>query len=221
MTSVTLPLHLLITLLVFQVGCSHTPNPDLLAKEWGYQKKTVKGILFQHTLFINKVIKIGKDTGNSIHIYLEGDGRPWRTPTHIALDPTPRNPLMLKLMALDNNQAIYLGRPCYFELSPACSPIWWTFKRYSEEVLDSMAAVVERYTRDYDSIVLMGHSGGGALAMLLAERLPKTSAIITLAGNLDIEAWTKHHRYTQLTGSLNPASQPPLSKTIRQYHYLG
>ena len=212
-------LLLLSVLFVLQTGCSHTLNPDLIAQKWGYEKKTVKGVLFQHTLFIKKAIK--KGDGRSIHIYLGGDGRPWQTPTRIALDPTPKNPLMLKLMALDGNQAIYLGRPCYYESYPPCAPVWWSFWRYSEDVVDSMAAVLERYTRSYDSIVLMGHSGGGTLAMLLAQRLTKTSTIVTLAGNLDIEAWTKHHGYTSLLGSLNPATQPPLSKTIRQYHYLG
>jgi len=209
-------LHLLIILLLSQIACTYTPNPIHDTQQWGYDKLTTKGVLFQHTVFIKK----GK--GKSLHIYLEGDGRPWQTTTRIAADPTSKNPLMLRLMALDSNQSIYIGRPCYFEpKQPPCSSVWWTFRRYSEEVIDSMVAVVNKFSNDYDSIVLMGHSGGGTLAMLLAARLPKTTAIVTLAGNLDIEAWANHHQYSQLTDSLNPAEELPLPKSIQQFHYLG
>jgi pimeloyl-ACP methyl ester carboxylesterase len=55
-------------------------------------------------------------------------------------------------------------------------------------------------------VVLVGYSGGGVLAVLLAERLDNVAAVITVGADLDIEAWTQHHGYLPLTGSLNPAS---------------
>ena len=39
--------------------------------------------------------------------------------------------------------------------------------------------------------------------------------------SLDTKAWVKHHGYTPLFGSLNPAVQPPLSSRVRQLHLVG
>ncbi|CAL1241117.1 protein of unknown function [Candidatus Methylocalor cossyra] len=44
---------------------------------------------------------------STLHVYLEGDGRPWQTRWHIAEDPTPREPVMLRLMARDHQAALY------------------------------------------------------------------------------------------------------------------
>ena len=54
--------------------------------------------------------------------------------------------------------------------------------------------------------MLVGYSGGGVLAVLIAERLDNVAAVITVGANLDTDAWTRHHGYLPLTGSLNPAS---------------
>ena len=57
--------------------------------------------------------------------------------------------------------------------------------------------------------------------MLLAARRNDVKVVTTLAGNLDVDAWTAAHGYSALTGSLNPASEPPLPANIRQYHLRG
>jgi hypothetical protein len=67
----------------------------------------------------------------------------------------------------------------------------------------------------------IGYSGGAPLAMLLATRFKSTRAVITVAGNIDVDAWTDHHRYTQMTYSLNPARLPILPRTIFQLHMTG
>jgi pimeloyl-ACP methyl ester carboxylesterase len=69
--------------------------------------------------------------------------------------------------------------------------------------------------------VLIGYSGGGALAMLVAERVANVSAVVTIAGNLDTEAWTRLHAYSPLSGSLNPARRAPLPSRIAQLHLTG
>lgn len=74
---------------------------------------------------------------------------------------------------------------------------------------------------DVNELVFMGHSGGGTLAMLLAERFPQTRAVVTLAGNLDIDRWARLHGYLPLQDSLNPATRKPLSADIYQLHLVG
>ena len=172
---------------------------------------------FLHQLFLNQSPARGV-----LHIYIEGDGRPWRTRKSVSLDPTPRTPLMLQLMAMDTAPALYLGRPCYFNLDdPQCSAQWWTHGRYSEVVVNSLDRVIDQFAGGYQGLVLFGHSGGGALAMLLARRRADVLSVVTLAGNLDIEAWAQFHGYSELEGSLNPARQSPLGREVQQLHLVG
>ena len=51
--------------------------------------------------------------------------------------------------------------------------------------------------------------------------MPGTLDVVTVAGNLDTDAWTAHHGYTPLHESLNPIDEPPLDETIVQWHLFG
>jgi pimeloyl-ACP methyl ester carboxylesterase len=55
---------------------------------------------------------------------------------------------------------------------------------------------------------------------LIAPRVPR-SAVVTLAANLDVDAWTRWHHYEALTGSLNPATEAKLDANIPEWHLLG
>jgi hypothetical protein len=162
---------------------------------------------------------------NKIHIYIPDDGTPWSTRNSIALDPNSRYSLLLDLMALDDTASQYLGRPCYHgqHQSEACHPLYWTYWRYSASVIDIMSSALRQQLADHPDckVTLIGYSGGGTLAMLIAPRLRHVKAVVTIAGNLDIDAWSKLHAYSPLEGSLNPASLEPLPSHIRQLHLLG
>ena len=193
---------------------------DERAVDLGYRKLVVQGDGYSHVAYIKQC----RTTANTaLHVYLEGDGTPWLRKGLAAADPTPRTPLMLEMMALDPASAVYLGRPCYHGLNKAaaCTPEVWTDGRYSEAVVLSMSAALDILSADYPALVLLGYSGGGTLAMLLAERQPKTEAVITVAANLDTGRWTALHKQHPLSGSLNPANRPPLSSRIRQVHNAG
>jgi pimeloyl-ACP methyl ester carboxylesterase len=86
-----------------------------------------------------------------------------------------------------------------------------------------MAAALRRIlaTNEFDRLVWIGYSGGGTLATLLAPRFDATTDLITIAANLDIDAWADLHAYSRLAGSLNPTRQPSLPARIRQRHYVG
>ena len=160
-----------------------------------------------------------------LHVYLEGDGTPWMYRVIVTRDPTPRRPLMLGLMALDTAPALYVGRPCYngTSLDVGCESALWTSARYSEAVVDSMAAAIRTLAerQGFERIRLFGHSGGGTLALLLAARLPGTLDVVTIAGNLDPDAWTRHHGYTPLRDSLNPSLEPAFGSAVHEWHLLG
>lgn len=207
-------------LLVAQLcGCSSpTQRIDDRAADFGFRKLVVPGEDYTHVAYIKE-----GSTSGALHVYLEGDGTPWARKRVAASDPTPRTPLMLELMALDPAPSLYLGRPCYHGLNntKACTPDLWTDRRYSEAVVATMSAALDRLTMDYQALVLMGYSGGGTLAMLLAERQPKTKAVITVAANLDTERWSELHKQQTLSASLNPATRKPLPPRIRQMHYAG
>ncbi len=161
-----------------------------------------------------------------LHVYLEGDGRPWATETRIASDPHTQRALAFSLMRLDPAPSIYLTRPCYHRQlrQDGCSAALWTSRRYGPEVLAGLAAALraERSRHGQPDLVLIGHSGGGTLAVLLAEQLgDATRAVVTLGANLDVAAWAILHGYTPLVGSLDPARRSALPGHIRQLHVAG
>ena len=191
---------------------------DRQAAASGFTRVVVTGAGFQHVVYRNRRTQ---DSG-VLHVYLEGDGSPWLGENRIARDPGPRNPLMLALMAEDPAPSLYLGRPCYHGLAddPACNPLMWTSGRYSQPVVASMVRALEKLTSGHDNqdLVLIGYSGGGTIAMLLAERVQQVRAVVTLAGNLNTDQWTALHDYSPLVTSLNPAQRAPLDPRIYQLH---
>ncbi|NOX91654.1 MAG: alpha/beta hydrolase [Gammaproteobacteria bacterium] len=201
-----------------------TMRSDAFAAASGFTRQVVPGSGFSHLVYIAKN-HAETHKKSAWHVYIEGDGMPWIRRHIITTDPTPSKPLMLQLMAQDSHPAIYLGRPCYFGMARdlACNPWVWTYGRYSEQVVESMRTALTSLVNAnaITSLVLIGHSGGGTLAMLLAERVPQTRLVVTLAGNLDIDAWTARHGYTTLSHSLNPTRRPPLPRHIDQLHYVG
>jgi dienelactone hydrolase len=73
----------------------------------------------------------------------------------------------------------------------------------------------------FDSIILVGHSGGGTLATLIAPRVPLVTEVITIGAPLDTSAWTQWHGYLALDESLNPADLAPLPARIVERHLIG
>ena len=204
------------------LGSCATPaeNFDTTASDLGVTRQVATGAGFRHALFW----KPGATASTTLHVYIDGDGT-LSFVGYAVSDPTSRNPLILRLMSLDPAPAVLLGRPCYHGLAadPGCESKLWTSGRYSDAVVTSMAAVARQLVAQgpYRRIVWFGYSGGGALAMLLAARVPETAGVITVAADLDIDAWTDARGFDRLTGSLNPARQPPLADAIVQHHYAG
>lgn len=175
-----------------------------------------------HLLLVSNKVLVESPT--NLHIYLEGDGLPWRNRHTISKDPTPRYPLALHLMSLDPDPAYYITRPCYHrQISENCHDDLWTFGRYSQEVVDAMAQAVQSILASVDestTVTLIGYSGGATLALLVVAQLEGVDRLVTVAGNLDNDAWTALHGYTPLHNSLNPANIE-LPEYIRYIHFAG
>ncbi len=203
-------------------GCaSPAQRIEAEAARYGFKRDVVPGTEFPHVVFFNEVV----GAGIPVHVYLEGDGSPWIAGAYPSADPTSRHPIMLRLMAQDPAPSLYLGRPCYLGLArrSPCDPSLWTRARYSKRVVDSLESALRRLLPHYKTsgLVIIGHSGGGTLALLLAERFDATRAVLTLAGNLDTEAWVDYHSYRPLPDSLNPAKRSGLPTGIVEQHYVG
>jgi dienelactone hydrolase len=190
--------------LLFVLGCSSpTQRSDWEAQRAGLSRSIIQGATFRHVVYS----RVDRPV-TTLTVYLEGDGLPWVGGRIPASDPTPRDPLALQLMMESSEPALYVGRPCYYELHDVgCSAQAWTFARYSSATVESMAAVIAAQARDVSAsdVRLIGYSGGGVLAVLIAERLRNVSSVITIAANLDVSAWAAYHGYLPLNESLNPA----------------
>jgi len=210
-------------LLVAALAACATPAEryDRRASALGLQSLQLPGDAFQLRAYAAGV-QAGSAT---LHVYVEHDGTPWVRPDRVSDDPAPRTPFALELMAKDAGPRLLLGRPCHFEprADPPCNPLVWTHGRYSPEVVASMVAALRGFlvAHPHQRVVFIGYSGGGTLAWLIAARLPEAAAVVTIAANLDTDAWVRLHGYSPLAGSLNPALLPPLAPAIDQRHYVG
>lgn len=161
---------------------------------------------------------------NAINIYIEGDGLSWITRSIVSPNPTPINPYAFKLMKEDKSECkIYLARPCQYTSSNICDKRYWTNLRFSEKVIDSYVEILSKIKKEYknSSFNLIGYSGGAAIASLTANFRDDVKSLITVAGNLDINLWTRLKNISPLSGSLNPVDYVNNIQNIKQYHLIG
>jgi hypothetical protein len=160
-------------------------------------------------------------------IYIEGDGFAWITSSQPSDDPTPRDPIGLRLaMRHAPGTSLYLARPCqYVEDRDArgCTKSYWTDRRFAPEVISATDQAIDAMKARFGAhrLVLIGYSGGGAVAALVAARRKDVMQLVTIAGNLDQAAWTRLNRIRPLEGSLNPADAWRDLQTMPQLHFVG
>ena len=160
----------------------------------------------------------------TLSIYIEGDGLAWRSRRSISGNPTPIKPVALQLALLDQSAAAYLARPCQYvrDLS-RCDPKLWTSARFSSKTVTAANQAVDFLKREFSAkrVRLIGYSGGGAIAALVAAQRNDVAQLVTVAGNLDHVTWAKLHRVSPLDNSLNPADAWRSLQSIPQMHFVG
>jgi hypothetical protein len=162
-----------------------------------------------------------------LRVYIEGDGAAWLSRTEPALDPTPHEAMGLALAAKDRSpNVVYLARPCQFTpmaMNRRCAIPYWTGKRFAADVIESMNAAVSHFTAlaPGQPVELVGYSGGGAVAVLIAARRTDVVSIRTVAGNLDDEFVNRLHDVSPMPESENAIDFASRVASIAQVHFSG
>jgi pimeloyl-ACP methyl ester carboxylesterase len=198
----------LATLLVLGGCTSPGQRLEQRARAAGLEITQVTAGAFPSFVYLKRNVSLATPANEPLTIFLESDGIPWIDGRQPSLDPTTREPLALEMMIRSPAPAAYITRPCYNGLRTAKGNVeYWTDARYSSEVVDSMVATVHEAQRQSGAteVALVGYSGGGTLAILIAERLDNVASVVTIGANLDTDAWTEHYKYLPLSQSLNPA----------------
>ena len=207
------------------IGCQSDPNKIANKANLYKQLHTTKHfIITSYARSINYA-----DPTKPLYIYIEGDGQAWISKYKLSNDPTPNDPLALKLASLDQrHNVIYIARPCQFtshKLDHNCSSQYWSVSRYSKPVVDSINEVITKFKlhmgdRKQD-IHLIGYSGGATIAGIIASMRSDVKSLTTIAGNLDHDAVSEFHKTTKLHQSLNLINFAKNLSHIPQIHYIG
>ncbi|KEA63775.1 hypothetical protein ADIMK_2077 [Marinobacterium lacunae] len=215
----------LITLML--QACASIPSPEArtehasaLAQEQGLKPITLKAGQFELKGFSG----VTTARAERLRVYIEGDGLAWITRSRPSPDPTPVDPLALRLALRDSSaQVIYLGRPCQYQPHANCPARYWLGSRFAPEVVNAYNEALNQLKEEYSAnrLTLIGYSGGGAIATLLAEARTDVDRLVTIAGNLDTDYWSDYHRITPLVGSLNPADNRARLANVEQWHFVG
>ena len=164
---------------------------------------------------------------SDLTIYIEGDGAHWLLQMAPPPNPTPPKSLVVSLATQDQGPfTLYLARPCqYIDIAQFkdCDPSLWAEGRFSSAVIQYANDVIDKVLLDLPKVRLnlVGHSGGGTLATLLAAKRSDVRCLVTLASPLDIAAWTRSLAVGPLRLSKNPADPNIQLKNTRQTHFFG
>lgn len=162
-----------------------------------------------------------------LRVYIEGDGFAWKSRTQPSDNPTPRNPVGLALAATDRGEnVLYLARPCQFigpPLPSSCSVNIWTSERFSPAVVEAMNTALNQVVVRYPGVKLdlIGYSGGGNIAALLAATRNDVRSLRTVAGNLDVAYVNDIHNVTPMPAALSAIDSASALRAMSQIHYSG
>jgi hypothetical protein len=208
---------ILLAMLPACAALDRNAHADALAAPAHLQRETLRTRDFMLTAYA-RITREDKP----VDVYIEGDGSAWLSRSEPSLDPTPRDATGLALAAADPSpNVVYLARQCQFtpmSENPRCDVRYWTGARFAPEVIESMNEAVDAVAAGR-RIHLIGFSGGGAVAALIAARRHDVLSLCTVAGNLDSEYVNRLHDVSAMPASLNPVDAAPALRTLPQLHF--
>lgn len=202
---------------------SSLPHMLAMAGERGFALLPIQAGPFRLTSFVRR----SANPEDIFTLYIEGDGAPWPTPFSPPRDPTPLRPTALAMALADPAAAVaYLGRPCQYLTADAlrqCDSAWWVERRFAPEVIAAYDEAVDQIKKSFAArrVRLVGYSGGGVIAVLLAARRKDVESLLTVAAPLSVAEWVAWHGASPLTGSLDPASLGPEVHLPPSVHFVG
>jgi dienelactone hydrolase len=205
-------------------GCSSRGEKlDQFAKGRAWEQAR----FFTKSFVLTGMMRLGREGAEKLAVYIEGDGLAWITASEISSDPTPTEPTAMELaFRHPPGSVLYLARPCQYvsaDTNGDCHSRYWTSHRFAPEVIASLNAAIDQAKRRMHArrITLIGYSGGGTVAALLAASRSDVDMLVTVVGNLDHQMWTSSEGLTPLFGSLSPVDQIGTLKNIKQVHFVG
>lgn len=220
------PFLIILLMFSFIIGCSSKTQEawtGLIERGIAYDFEPVN---FEVPPFsLAGLLKYRSSSSTDLVVYLEGDGR-GVVRGLISQDPTPSKAMGFELAKSDpGDSVLYLARVGQFQPSQTGKKYqeYWSNKRLSAESVWAASQAIDQTKAQVGAqrIHLVGYSGGGGLAILLAEQRPDVASLVTVAGLLDTNWWVKEKNFQPLTGSLNPADQAIRIKNIPQVHFYG
>ncbi|MDX2049761.1 MAG: alpha/beta hydrolase [Rickettsiaceae bacterium] len=196
---------------------------EVIADEHAFKHNFQKKIILGGDFYLTTYQKLNPNF-RTYTFYIEGDGDAFVGKYIISDNPTPGKLMLFRLAALDDApNLVYIARPCQYtpmSMNQSCIKSYWTDRRMSEEVVDSIDRVINKIAGN-NPVRLIGFSGGGGVAVLIAARNPNVKYLITVAGNLDHEAFNRYHNVRPMIGSLNPIDYAEKINHIPQLHVSG
>jgi hypothetical protein len=212
-------------------GCSSKLSPKVRQQEADYF--AIMGNLIHERISTDNFLLTTyqrfnhKNKSKQLVVYIEGDGMAWISRDQLSNNPTPVRPVALELASLDKGvNVLYIARPCQYlwpQPMSNCSTDYWNNKRGSEEVISSINQVITiiKAREGFISMKLIGYSGGGGIAALITDRRDDVEKLVTIAGNLNYDLFTKIHNLTPMSGSIDPITIAKRIASTTQIHYVG
>lgn len=199
-------------------------------KENIVRKSEFKQIVNNFISDFNTEVWLRRHNVNSKHfvLYIEGDGKSWKTRYSMSENPTPTDPVALRLASKDSRENIlYLSRPCQYSSinDSKCNETrkYWGRARYSLQIINHFDKLISSIKSQYKvtSFEIIGYSGGGVIASALAAKRKDIIKLITIASNLDHKQWTSIHQVSPLIESVDLFSMLNQLSLIKQFHFFG
>lgn len=187
-------------------GCSWiAPNPS------GFISKKIET---ENLLTFSVWEKEGIESGKHLRIYLEGDG-----------NPNPSDRIALYYAEQDETKnVVYIARPCQWSEDKICKtkPDLYKENRFHPEIIREIEEVVLYLKSKYKAptVELIGYDGGATVALNLATQMD-VKRVITIAGILDTNAYTRYNDLPEMTDAQNPADKLAILADVPQIHYVG
>ena len=226
----SLPLKLCVLSILLLGGCIATTFPHMraeTAQRIASPAWMIKRDISASPFYLRAYERI-HNRGGVAHLYIEGDGSEYTSPSEWKNNPTPKDPIALHLASKDRAEnVIYLARPCQYtgmnSMASECDKKYWNEERFSEEVMVSFSAALDDIAKRYNitGFHLIGYSGGAAIATLLGSNREDILSIRTVAGVLDHKAHSVATGKNTLDNSLNPVHEASSLTKMPQYHFVG